>query len=117
VVLLPKDAVLNINTAPALVLRMLDGVEAATAEALLQQRSTTPWANVQAFTQDPLLSGSGLSSHGLGVSSRWYRITVQVARGQSTLRLATDVERDPDTRQLNILQRRFLPSSANEMPR
>ncbi|VVN45195.1 hypothetical protein PS862_00410 [Pseudomonas fluorescens] len=117
VAVLPKDAVLNINTAPVLVLRMLDGMEAETADALVRQRSTSPWASVQAFTQDPLLSGAGLSSHGLGVSSRWHRITVQVTRGQSTLRLATDVERDPDTRQLNILQRRFLPSSANEMPR
>jgi general secretion pathway protein K len=117
VALLPKDAVLNINTAPALVLRTLDGLEAPTAEALVRQRSTNAWASVQAFTQDPLLSGAGLSSHGLGVSSRWYRITVQVTRGQSTLRLVTDVERDPDARQLNILQRRLLPSNTHEMPR
>ncbi|WP_338921502.1 type II secretion system protein GspK [Pseudomonas silesiensis] len=117
VVVLPKDAVLNINTAPALVLRVLDGMEAATADAVVRQRSTNPWASVQAFTQDPLLSGAGLSSHGLGISSRWYRITVQVTRGQSTLRLVTDVERDPDARQLNILQRRLLPSIAHEMPR
>lgn len=117
VALLPKDAALNINTAPALVLRTLDGLEAPTAEALVRQRSTSAWASVQAFTQDPLLSAAGLSSHGLGVSSRWYRITVQVTRGQSSLRLATDVERDPDARQLNILQRRLLPSIAHEMPR
>jgi general secretion pathway protein K len=56
-----------------------------------------------------------LSSHGLGVASRWYRMTVQVTQGQGHLRLATDVERDPRTRQLNILQRRVLPSNPNEI--
>jgi general secretion pathway protein K len=114
VALLPTDAALNINTAPALILRTLDGVEPAMAEDLLRQRSKSPWPSVQAFTQDPLLSGLGLSSHGLGISSRWYRITVQVTLGQGGLRLATDVERDPKTRQLKVLQRRLLPLNTQE---
>jgi len=117
VALLPADAALNINTAPALILRTLDGVDTVETAALLRQRSTAPWSSAQAFTQDPLLSGKGLSSHGLGIESRWYRITVQVTQGQSRLRLATDVERDPKTRQLNILQRRVLPSNSNEIAR
>jgi general secretion pathway protein K len=115
VALLPAEAATNINTAPALVLRTLDGIEPATAETLVRQRSTAGWPSIQAFTQDPLLSGLGLSSHGLGVASRWYRMTVQVTQGQGHLRLATDVERDPKTRQLNILQRRVLPSNPNEI--
>lgn len=114
VALLPTDAALNINTAPAMLLRTLDDMDATTADALVRQRSTAAWGSVQAFTQDPLLSGLGLSSHGLGVHSRWYRITVQVTQGQSSLRLATDVEHDPKTLQLKILQRRILPSSVNE---
>jgi general secretion pathway protein K len=113
--LLPTDAALNINSAPALVLCALEGVEAATAEALVRRRSTTAWSSVQAFTQAPLVSGLGLSSHGLGIDSRWYRITVQVAQGQSRLRLSSDVERDPKTRQLNITQRRLLPSNGYEI--
>lgn len=117
VAVLPADAVLNINTAPAMVLRMLDGVEAGVADALVRQRCATAWTSAQAFTQDPLLAGVGLSRHGLGTGSRWFRITVQVVQGQSRLRLATDVERDPDTHQFNILQRRLLTSSAHEMPR
>jgi general secretion pathway protein K len=117
VALLPADASLNINSAPALILRTLESVETAEADALLRQRSTAPWPSVQAFTQDPLLSGKGLSSHGLGIDSRWYRITVQVTQGQSRLRLATDVERDPRTRQLTIVQRRVLPSNSNEIAR
>lgn len=117
VALLPVDAALNINTAPAQVLKALDGVEATTADALVRQRSTAAWASVQAFTQDPLLSGAGLSSHGLGVGSRWFRITVQVVHGQSRLRLVTDIERDADTHHFKVLQRRLLPSSADEKSR
>jgi len=117
VAMLPGHATLNVNTAPSLVLRTLDGVDATTAAALVRQASTTGWASVQAFTQDPLLSGVGLSSHGLGTGSRWFRITVQVTQGQRRLRLATEVERDADTHQFNVLQRRLLPSSAHEMPR
>ena len=117
VALLPTDVTLNINTAPALVLRTLGEVDAATADALALQAATTPWASVQAFTQDPLLSGQGLSSHGLGTHSRWYRIGVQVIRDGRRLHLATDVGHDPKTQQLTVLQRRFLPISSHEIPR
>jgi general secretion pathway protein K len=95
---------------------MLDGMEAATAAALVRQRLTAGWSSVQAFSNDPLLSGQGLSSHGLGVSSRWFRITVNVTQGQRRLSLATDVERDKKTARLRVVQRRLLPSSALEMP-
>jgi len=117
VTLLPTDTALNINTAPALLLRTLGEVDAATADALARQAATTPWASVQAFTQDPLLSGQGLSSHGLGTQSRWYRIRVQVIRDGRELHLATDVGHDLKTRQLTVLQRRFLPTNSHERPR
>jgi len=117
VALLPTDVTLNINTAPALVLRTLGEVDAATADALVLQAAKTPWASVQAFTQDPLLSGQDLSSHGLGTHSRWYRIGVRVIRDGRQLHLATDVGHDPKTQQLTVLQRRFLPISSHERPR
>ncbi|WP_433738309.1 general secretion pathway protein GspK [Pseudomonas putida] len=115
VALLPTDAALNINTARPLVLRTLDGIEAATADALVHQRTTNPWPSVQAFTLDPLLAGAEVSSHGLGIDSRWFRITVEVTHGQNRLRLGADVERDPKTRQLKVLQRRLLPFNSLEI--
>lgn len=115
VALLPKDATLNVNTAPALVLRTLDGMQAATADALIRQRSTSAWTSVQAFTHDPLFAGAAPSSHGLGVGSLWFRITVSVSRGQRTLRLATDVELDRKTHRLSVLQRRLLPFRPHEV--
>ncbi|QBZ87559.1 general secretion pathway protein GspK [Pseudomonas viciae] len=116
VALLPKEALLNINTAPRLVLMTLDGMEEGPAKALISQRRHAPYASVPAFTNDPLLSGLGLGSHGLGVSSRWFRITVSVSRAGSRLRLASDVERDPVSGRWTVAQRRFLPISPSERP-
>ncbi|WP_335943769.1 type II secretion system protein GspK [Pseudomonas sp. G166] len=116
VVLLPKDAKLNINTAPQLLLMTLYGMEEGPAKALVNQRSHTPYASVQAFTNDPLLSGVGVGSHGLGVSSRWFRITVSVTRAGSRLRLVSDIERDPVSGRWTVNQRRFLPISPSERP-
>ncbi|KKA05236.1 type II secretory protein PulK [Pseudomonas ogarae] len=116
VALLPKDARLNINTAPQRVLMTLDGMEAGPAQALVNQRRHAPYASVQAFTHDPLLSGLGLNSHGLGVGSRWFRITVSVIHADSRLRLASDIERDSVSGRWTVRQRRFLPLSPSELP-
>ncbi|WP_434704698.1 general secretion pathway protein GspK [Pseudomonas sp. Z1-12] len=116
VVLLPTDARLNINTASQRVLRTLDGMEAGPTQALINQRRHAPYASVQAFTNDPLLSGVGLNSHGLGVGSRWFRITVSVIHGDSRLRLASDIERDSVSGRWTVRQRRFLPFSPSEFP-
>lgn len=117
VALLPAEAALNINTAPAQVLQALEGIERAMADALVRQRSTQAWKSVQAFSSDPMLSGSGLTTHGLGTGSRWFRITVQVSQGLRALRLATDIERDKKTGRMTIVQRRLLPPGAHEMLR
>ena len=116
VALLPKDARMNINTAPQRVLMTLDGMEAGAAQALVNQRRHAPYPSVQAFTNDPLLSGVGLSSHGLGVGSRWFRITVSVIHADSRLRLASDIERDSVSGRWTVRQRRFLPFSPSELP-
>lgn len=116
VAVLPGEAVLNINAAPPLILRTLGEVDAATAEALAHQASTTAWASAQAFTQDPLISGLGLSGHGLGIASRWYRISVRVYADGRSLQLATDVEHNPELLELKVLQRRFLPVNNDEIP-
>lgn len=116
VALLPKDARLNINTAPQLVLMTLEGMEAEQAQALVRQRRHSPYASVQAFTNDPLLSGLGLASHGLGVSSRWFRITVSVTHADSRVHLASDIERDSVSGRWTVRQRRFLPSRSSELP-
>lgn len=114
VALLPLEASLNVNTAPVPVLMTLQGMTPALAGNLVRQRPADGYGSVQAFTEQPLLSGLGVASHGLGVDSRWFRISVEVALGQRQLQLVTDVERDAKTHQLNILQRRLLASPISE---
>lgn len=115
VALLPKDASLNINTAQPQVLAILDGLSMPTAEAVARQRPASGFANVQAFTHDPLIAGLGVTSHGLGVSSRWFRITVDVSLGTSRLRMVSDVERERKSGRWRVLQRRFLPPIQSEI--
>jgi general secretion pathway protein K len=114
VALLPTDATLNINSAPALLLRVLE-IEPDVADALVHQRSTISWPSVQAFSADPLIADTGINTHGLGVNSRWHRITVRVVQDQHVLTLSTDVELVEKSAQLKILQRRLLPSRGLEI--
>lgn len=111
---LPNDAALNINTAPAQVLATLDGVSMVTALALVAQRPVAGYASVQAFTHDPLIAGLGINSQGLGIGSRWFRVSVEVSLGTSRLRLASEVERELKTGRWRVVQRRFLPPISSE---
>lgn len=114
VVLLPREANLNINTARPRVLAALEGFSPVTAEALASQRPVAGYASVQAFTQAPLLAGLGVSSHGLGVSSRWFRINVDVQLGTRHLRLASEVERERKSGRWRVVQRRLLVPTVSE---
>ncbi|WP_322740471.1 MULTISPECIES: type II secretion system protein GspK [Pseudomonas] len=114
IALLPKNASLNINTASMQQLMTLADINDATARTLVQQRPVDGYRSVQAFVEDPLLAGLELGSHGLGLGSRWFLITVDVAFGSARLRLVSEVELDAKTRQASVLQRRFLNPLTSE---
>ncbi len=114
IALLGKDATLNINTASATVLATLEGVTPEMARQLVAQRPMQGYASVQDFTFSPALIGLGVHANGLGINSRWFRITTQVRLGQSRLLLESDVSRDLKTGQWHLLQRRFLAPSYSE---
>lgn len=114
VAVLPKDAVLNVNTAPAQVLASLEGMTPGTALSLARHRPAQGYADAASFTRVPGVEGLGLSTHGLGVSSRWFRITAQVSVADRQLTLVTDIERVANTQRVRILQRRLLPSTQED---
>ncbi|NWD05805.1 general secretion pathway protein GspK [Pseudomonas gingeri] len=116
VVLLPGDATLNINTAGATLLSTLEGLSAIEAQALVQQRPAEGYPDAGAFALASGLQGRGIASHGLGVDSRWFRVTVDVSAGRSRLRLVSDLERDPKTHRVRVVQRRFPPPTDSEPP-
>lgn len=113
-VLLGKGAALNINTAPATLLATLEGVTPAMARRLVGERPAQGHARVEDFTFSPALVGLGINSQGLGIHSRWFRITTDVGLGQSRLRLESDMARDSKTGKWHLLQRRFMAPAHNE---
>jgi general secretion pathway protein K len=114
IALLPKDATLNVNTASTTVLAALEGMTPASAQALVAQRPEQGFSSVQAFTQAPAIEGLGVVSQGLGLSSRWFRVTVDVELGQRRLRLVSDFERTLNNGRLRLLQRSFVAPTESE---
>lgn len=114
IVLLPKEAALNINTASATLLATLEGVTPHMAHQLFTERPLQGHASVQDFTFTPALIGLGVQATGLGTTSRWFRITTHARMGQSRLRLESDVARDLKTDKWHLLQRRLLAPKHSE---
>lgn len=104
---LPRTALLNINTAPAQVLASL-GMPVDVARQVVALRPVNGYDSVQAFLDQPLLARLGLSAHGLGLSSDWFRATVQVSVGEQRLRLVSDLAVGRDRRSVQVVQRRLL---------
>ena len=111
---LPTGASLNVNTAPAQVLASLEGLTLADAAQLVNQRPAEGYASAQDFTQRPTLSGLGINSHGLGVDSRWFRVSVAAELGGQRMRLVSDFERSPKDHRIRLLQRQFLAPNSSE---
>ncbi|WP_397457790.1 type II secretion system protein GspK [Pseudomonas asplenii] len=114
IALLPGNAPLNINTTSALLLSTLEGMSDSDAQLLIQQRPAEGYPDAGTFALVAGLKGRGISAHGLGVGSRWFRVTVEVAAGRSRLRLVSDLERDPKSQRLRVVQRRFLAPIQSE---
>lgn len=98
---------LNINTASARVLAGLEGVEPAVAQALAGERPDEGYASVQRFLAQPRLVGLGIDSHGLAVTSRWYRLEVWAQLEGKQIYLYSDLEIDLNTHQVRVLRRVF----------
>ena len=107
VVALPPSAGLNINTALSRVLEGLEGVEAAAAQSVIGERPEEGYASVQQFLAQPRLVGLGIDSHGLTVTSRWYRLEVRAALEGQLGYLYSDLEIDLNTHQVRVLRRIF----------
>ena len=109
-----SGGLLNINTASATLLATLEGVTSDMARRLVAERPLQGYASVQDFTFLPALIGLGVQSQGLGIGSRWFRITTEVRLGQSRLRLESDMARNLETGKWHLLQRRFLAPQHSE---
>ncbi|MBK4993873.1 general secretion pathway protein GspK [Pseudomonas sp. S37] len=107
VVVLPKEARLNINTAPARLLAALAELSPTVAAALASERPESGYPSVERFLAQPRLEGLGLDRRGLAVTSRWFRLEVQAQLAGKRMYLYSDMEIDLNTHQVRVVRRVF----------
>ncbi|MEJ2060696.1 MAG: type II secretion system minor pseudopilin GspK [Gammaproteobacteria bacterium] len=93
VVALPSGTAINVNTAPAPVLRSL-GLSADRAQAIIKQRNNKPFTALAQFLASPTLSGQSFDSARLGVTSDYFLLHVQatIGRARATLYSVLQIE-------------------------
>lgn len=103
---LPRGTSINVNTAPAPVLRVLaEGLSEADAERLAENRPDEGFDSVNDFAQHPLLAGREVLEEGLAVTSNHFLVRSQVGLGRSRLRTESIVYRS-DAGTSRVLLRR-----------
>lgn len=87
VVALPVDAVLNVNTAGAIVLAAaLPSLDAGAIATLVAARRERPYASLDDFRTRVAIGTSALDTTGLGVGSRHFLVTVRAKQGAAVVR-------------------------------
>ncbi|WDY58363.1 general secretion pathway protein GspK [Pseudomonas sp. PSKL.D1] len=105
VVVLPPQAGLNINTASARMIAMLEGLEPATAKRLVAARPEAGYASVQGFLADPILAGGTVTGRGLAVGSRWFGLTLRTDLDGVRVQLYSEVELDARSDRFRVMRR------------
>ncbi|WP_044875001.1 type II secretion system minor pseudopilin GspK [Pseudomonas sp. LFM046] len=94
---LPTDALLNVNTANALVLSTLaDNLDASIGGLLVAARGTTGFRTLDAFLGQPALAGMGLEAQGLSVGSHYFQVISEVRLAGRRQVLVSTLQRGSD---------------------
>lgn len=103
---LPSEALLNVNTASAMVLSSLsDGLTPDAALALIAGRGTEGYASPAAFAAQPVLAGLGEQVvQGVAVGSQYFEVFSEVNLGERRVVLRSLLQRSNDG-QVSILAR------------
>lgn len=107
-----EQAHINLNTASALVLASIEGIDLPTAQTLAQSRPSKGYPTVAAFLANPMLQGRDITPRGLSVNSRQFRATIDVELDGQRLRLVSDL-RVMNAEQVRVQQRTLLPGPSN----
>lgn len=102
---LPVATSINVNTAPAEVLMTLaDGLSKADGDALVSERGTDGYKDVNSFLQSKILAGKGVAADGLSVSSSYFLLKTNVLVGRIKLRRQSVIRRD-NTGKVSVIMR------------
>ncbi len=83
---LPTRTAININTAPAQVLKAI-GLDDSAVEATLEQREEEAFESVDEFLQQPALKDLKIDQSGLSVSSQYFLVQAEARVGTARTRL------------------------------
>lgn len=106
VAVLPPDALININTADATVLRALTPIISARASQILARQQQGGYANLGELAQ---VLGEGADVTGLSVNSGYFEVITTVQYLDRLLRLRTVLKRDQNSGAITVLSRSRTP--------
>ncbi|MEY8875597.1 MAG: type II secretion system minor pseudopilin GspK [Leptothrix sp. (in: b-proteobacteria)] len=108
VTLLPGVTTVNLNTAPKEVIAaLLDGVDLASAERLVQSRLRTPLRQVE-DARAVLGAKAALDSARVGVSTRYFEVDGTMRLDQLVVAQRSLLERTPQTQEVRVIATRRL---------
>ncbi len=95
VTVLPEITKINLNTASDIVLRAaVVGLDAASAQQLLQKRSNKPWETLDDFVQAAGLSAKLLDTEGLATQTRFFEVRGTLELEGQPVHVMTLTQRD-----------------------
>ena len=93
--MLPETTKINLNTASDIVLRAaVVGLDAASAQQLLQKRSNKPWETLDDFVQAAGLSAKLLDTEGLATQTRFFEVRGTLELDGQPVHVMTLTQRD-----------------------
>lgn len=102
---LPAYTLINVNTAPPEIFMMLaDDLTKTDAEAILEDRGTKGYAEIQAFITSPTLKSRNIPADGLGVSSDYFRVDAASHFGKGQVRLLALIHRTADNKAQTLVR-------------
>lgn len=104
-----RNVRINVNTAPAAVLRVLgkDGLSESAAAQIISGRDDQGYQNVDEVLRNPALAAQGDAVEPLlTVSSQYFQVFSQAEYGRFSLQLLSTIARLPQSQQVVLLERR-----------
>jgi general secretion pathway protein K len=95
VTVLPVTTAINVNTAPAIVLRSLSStLSAIAAQQIVQRRTTSPFLDTQSFIAFDVIKNNPVSADQVTVTSSYFLLKTSVTVGQQQTILYTLLSRE-----------------------
>ncbi|MCK9606097.1 MAG: type II secretion system minor pseudopilin GspK [Methylomonas sp.] len=102
----PGYAPINVNTAPAQVLRCLADKISADQAASMYRASGKPFSELADFFKDEAVEGRGIGKHGLSVKSTFFLLSGSVDMGRARLRFESQLQKRADSMAIVIRRAR-----------